>query len=339
VLAAVKEALMITAFVFVMMLAVEYLNVFTRGVSLKGLSRGRWRQYGIASLLGATPGCLGAFGSVALYLHGLISVGAVVGCMIATSGDEAFVMLAKFPRQALLLMGILFVLGLAIGPLADRLLALKPRVPLGICPDLNIHEEELRPWLAGREIWHQLRHCSLPRGVLILGLAIFVFLLVTGGLGSPEWGWEKITWLVVCSAGLFIIATVSDHFLEEHLWNHIAKRHLLRIFLWTLGALLLIEFGKGYLNIEAWLKESPLVVILAACLVGIIPESGPHLIFVMLFANGTVPFSVLLASSIVQDGHGMLPLLAYSIRDFLQIKAINFAVGLGAGLLVHFAGW
>jgi len=41
---------------------------------------------------------------------------------------------------------------------------------------------------------------------------------------------------------------------------------------------------------------------LLAVFLGIIPESGSHMIFVMLYANGMIPFSILLASSIVQDG-------------------------------------
>ena len=61
-------------------------------------------------------------------------------------------------------------------------------------------------------------------------------------------------------------------------------------------------------------------MILLAILIGIIPDSGPHLLFVTLFATGTVPFSVLLASSISQDGHAALPLLAESKRSFVKAK-------------------
>lgn len=68
-----------------------------------------------------------------------------------------------------------------------------------------------------------------------------------------------------------------------------------------------------------------------AGLVGVIPESGPHLVFVTLFSQGNVPISVLVASCIVQDGHGMLPLLAESRADFLRVKAVNLEVGLGIG--------
>ena len=81
------------------------------------------------------------------------------------------------------------------------------------------------------------------------------------------------------------------------------------------------------------------IILIIALLVGIIPESGPHYLFILLFIQGTIPFSILLANSIVQDGHGALPLLADSKRSFVYIKAINFGVGLligGLGLLAGF---
>ncbi|MBW2593384.1 MAG: selenocysteine protein, partial [Deltaproteobacteria bacterium] len=74
-------------------------------------------------------------------------------------------------------------------------------------------------------------------------------------------------------------------------------------------------------------------------LLGIVPESGPHLIFVMLYAQGIVPFSVLFTTSFVQDGHGMLPLLSYSIKDSLLIKSFNLLFGLATGGLLYAAGF
>ncbi|HMB15715.1 MAG TPA: hypothetical protein VKN62_05315, partial [Pelovirga sp.] len=65
----------------------------------------------------------------------------------------------------------------------------------------------------------------------------------------------------------------------------------------------------------------------------------PHLVFLTLYSQGAIPFSILLASSIVQDGHGMLPLLADSRRDFFQVKAINLVIGLGVGLAGYFVEW
>jgi hypothetical protein len=80
-------------------------------------------------------------------------------------------------------------------------------------------------------------------------------------------------------------------------------------------------------------------VLVIASLVAVVPESGPHLIFVALFADGLVPFSVLLASSIVQDGHGMLPLLSYTLKDSVLIKLFNLAIGLGLGIILYTLGW
>ena len=69
-------------------------------------------------------------------------------------------------------------------------------------------------------------------------------------------------------------------------------------------------------------------MILLAIVIGLIPESGPHLVFVTLFASGVIPFPVLLANSIVQDGHASLPLLADSKASFLKAKAIKVGIAL-----------
>ena len=96
----------------------------------------------------------------------------------------------------------------------------------------------------------------------------------------------------------------------------------------------------SYLDIDltGLMSRGQWFVLLAACLVGLIPQSGPHLIFVTLFAGGYIPMSVLLANSIVQDGHGMLPVLAHSRRVFILIKIINLIFGLLVGAAAMAAG-
>jgi len=63
------------------------------------------------------------------------------------------------------------------------------------------------------------------------------------------------------------------------------------------------------------------------------------MVFVTMFAEGTILFGILLASSVVQDGHGMLPLLAESKRSFISVKIVNFAVGLIVGFLCYLMGF
>jgi hypothetical protein len=94
-----------------------------------------------------------------------------------------------------------------------------------------------------------------------------------------------------------------------------------------------------HLHLEVWMQENQAIILLIACFVGLIPESGPHLLFLTLFAENAIPFSTFLASSIVQDGHGMLPLLAESRRDFLKVKAINLVVGPLTGFIGYASGW
>ncbi len=60
--------------------------------------------------------------------------------------------------------------------------------------------------------------------------------------------------------------------------------------------------------------------------------------FVTLFAGGMVPFSVLLANSICQDGHSALPLLADNKAAFVNAKLINCVVAALAGYALYFFG-
>jgi hypothetical protein len=334
-----KNALMITGFVGVMMLAVEYLNVLSRGAWQKQLAERRWIQYVLAAFLGATPGCLGAFAVVAMYSHGVLSLGAVVAAMIATAGDESFVMLAMIPRQALVVHAVLFTAGLTAGVLIDTVAGGRVTSLPVSCEGLELHpEEECECFPRGR-VLDQLKRCSPARGTLGVALGLFIIAIAAGQVGPPTWNWIRVTLIITAASALLVVLSVPDHFLETHLWKHVARTHIPRVFLWTLGALVAMHLLTEVLHLEGAIRESKWIVLLVACLVGLIPESGPHLIFVTLYAGGAVPFSILLASSLVQDGHGMLPMLAHSRRDFAIVKSIAFGTGLtfgGAALSMGF---
>ena len=334
-----KHALMITSFVFVMMLIIEYVNVQTQGSWQDSLQKSRWMQYILSALLGAIPGCLGAFTVVALYAHNIVSLGALVTVMIATSGDEAYVMLSMFPGKTFILILILFLVGIAAGFVTDILFKPGSIMIKKLSHELEFHNEDECVCFPRAEILSQLKNFTLQRGLLIIVLVLFIAGLTFNQLGPSEWNWIKITFLIGSLLALFIVSTVPEHFLEKHLWEHIAKVHIPRVFLWTFGALLLMYFLIDYLDLESWIKANYLTVMLIACLVGLIPESGPHMIFVTLFAQGATPFGILLANSVVQDGHGMLPLLADSKKSFIFVKIVNFAVGLMVGLIFYLTGF
>jgi hypothetical protein len=292
----------------------------------------------VAAILGVLPGCLGVYMVVSLYVHRIFHFAALTAAMIATSGDEAFIMFAMIPGKALFVMGTLFLVSL----LAGYILHLFPlgRYRMKLQENhmkLHEHDPDCKCFIPS-EILPQLRNISFERSLLIAGGILFLFFLLNGTLGPEEWNWQKIIFLIVISIELFISITVPDHFLVKHLWGHVIRKHLLKVFLWTFGAFLVIHMGLEFLHFEDWLKENQFTILLIAVLIGLIPESGPHIVFISLFVTGNIPLSILVASSIVQDGHGALPLLAESRADFLKMKLVNLLIGLIIGVMGLLSG-
>ena len=348
------QSLSITLFVLSMMLIIDYINVFTKGIWSENLQNNKWKQVLLGAFLGVIPGCLGAYTAVSLYVHNIFGTGALVAAMIATSGDEAFFMFSIIPKTALIITLALFVIAVATGFIINAFD--KKEKPSKSIKHFDIHANEPECICFERkQLLSQLRKITRIRLGIILILLVSIVLVVINfenllpGLVNhdhdsghavhlhPEW--VGFTFAVVLGISLFIVLTVSDHFLKEHLLNHIIKKHFLRIFLWTFLTLLALHFFNKMLNVEDLISQNLYLVLLIAVLVGIIPESGPHFIFIILFASGNIPFSIVLASSIVQDGHGSLPLLAESQKGFFKIKAINVLVGLAVGSIALALGF
>jgi hypothetical protein len=259
--------------------------------------------------------------------------------MIATSGDEAFVMLSMFPVKAIGLTILIAVIGFAAAYVTDKLYKNQGKLLVKEEHQLPLHPEEYCDGFPKGYMIKQLKEITYERTLLISILAVFLILILTSSIEPYVWNWVKVTLLASTLFGLFVVITVPNHFLEKHLWEHVVKKHLLRIFLWTLGALLVIQVLNQFIDLESWIHANTFTVLIIAVLIGIIPESGPHLIFVTLFAAGSIPFSILMASSIVQDGHGTLPLLAVSKKGFLFLKLINVIIGFILGALALLAGF
>ena len=352
-----RNSFLITGLVIIMMLMIEYININSEGRWFSRLRQHRFGQVVLGAGLGIIPGCMGGFAAVSMYSHKLLSFGALIAMMIASSGDEAFVMLAMIPKEALILTGVLFVIAILVGWLVD-ILSKKKTSEKGCCEEgFQLHHEEHHHGTVNEKpSFKNLKHASAERIALLLGVVIFIIALAFGLLEHDhehehetaemashvnifDEYWINLIFAVVSLFAVWFIATASEHVVKEHLWEHVIRKHFLSIFLWTFGALMVIEIGLHYLDMEAWINSNIIWMILLAVLVGIIPESGPHMLFVTLFATGMVPFAVLLASSISQDGHASLPLLAESKVSFLKAKVINVLVAAFFGYLCYFIGF
>ena len=342
-----QQTLTITAFVLGMMMIIEFINVKTRGLLSTRLQASPWIQILIGAFMGVIPGCLGTFTMVSLYIHGVVNFPALMAALIATAGDEAFFMFSMFPGDALKITLVMFVAAIVVGAvlqltMKNKFIGLSEKsFPLHDQAECHHDHHEH----TGR---NNLKNITFVRALLI-GLCILVIGLILGGVidhghehGHEHGGdeeWIHYTLLAMFSVILVIVIVAKEHFLQEHLWEHVIKVHLPKIFFWSFGVILVITLLNHFIDIQSFTSNNQYLVLLLAILIGIIPESGPHLVFVLLFAQGIIPMSVLLANSIVQDGHGALPLLAESRKAFLLSKGIKIVLGLAvgfAGLLLGF---
>ena len=481
-LEALRDTVLITGLVMVMMLLIEYVNINSHGSAFKKLKSSSLKQVLVGTFLGLVPGCIGGFAAVSLYTHRMLSFGALIAMMIASTGDESFIMMAMIPRTAVILFIILFAIAIVTGLIVDRF-SKKDLAPFEQETHFKLHDhccgihnhdnqpansdgnsaaesqgndreqtkyknitynnethlhcscesdhshDDLRDegGIFSKSIFSNFKKLSKERLFIMVGIAMFITAIVLGILehshdahgghsrashshelvitdthhghtdetdshsdeththadgtilAEPAHShgethnhsgethshsgahntttvenlehshahnehlhfdifserWLNLLFALVSLVTLFLTAKATEHFIKEHLWNHVIKSHLLKIFLWTLGALTAIHFGLQYLDLESWMSQNVYLIIVLAAIIGLIPESGPHMIFIAFFANGMVPFSVLLTSSIVQDGHTTLPLLAESKMSFVKAKLIKLVIGLTIGITVH----
>ena len=335
------NSLTITLIVLLLMLLVEYLNVLSSGKWLQKFSTNKGLQVLLGALFGLLPGCAGSYFWVTLYTHGTVTFGSLLANFIATTGDESYFMMGLFPEKTLILFGVLFLLALLFGFLIDRFFPTLVNIP---SRHMEIHEVDTfhaQGYVKCCKV--NLRSMNFERLFILFMLILLGLWLIFGPdhehaehnsfEGLQLEGYIKLLLGILSFMAVFITLAVNEHFLEEHVWNHIFKKHFFRMFFWIFGTLLVLHFLFNYLDVKEWITNNVEWMMLIGALIGLAPQSGPHMIFVTMFAAGIVPFPVLLVSSVVQDGHAGLPLLAESPRAFIIVKAIKVLIGLAAGFL------
>ena len=272
----------ITLIIFVLMVIVELLVLKYQDKIIVFVNKNKFLGYIISSFFGIIPGCVGTFAMDSLYMSGLLGFGGIIAVMIATSGDEAFLMLAMAGRgeiswaSVVFLISVLFVLAIIGAFIADYL---KKKLNFKFCHKCKI-------------VYHKIDEFKFK------------------------------------------------HILKEHIYGHIIKKHIWQIFLWIFFAVYVINLVGGMVDVETVFQASNLIyILLIAALIGILPISGPNIFLLVLFSKGLIPFSILLANSIIQDGHGLLPIMGFSMDDALRIKLFNFIFGLTIGGLLLFFGF
>jgi hypothetical protein len=349
-----RQTFMVSGYVLFMMLILEFINVKTRGAWSAPLKKSGWLQILVSVVLGMTPGCVGVFTVVSLFTHGIVRFPALLAATLASYGDEAFIYISMDAGGAVKLMLILAGIGLFSGLV---FLLFYRKKPAPVLPEHFVTHEHDHCCGPSKieEIGMQIRRMSLSRSLMLSIILLVVFSQfvesgaheVAGGHEQHEHAGhdhgllsvEMLIFFFISLVSAVIVATVPEHFLTEHLWGHVIKKHFLRLFLWTLGALVGIALLMHYVDLDHWLTVNSIWLLVIATLVGLIPVSGPHIVFISLFVAGTIPFSVLLANSMVQDGHGGIPLLAEDKKSFVSARLIKLVMALAVGFVGYYTGW
>lgn len=328
----IQKTLMVSGFVLLLMIIIEYINVRTSGKWDREISKNNFFQLLSSIFLGLTPGCAGTFAVVSLYTHNIFKFFALLAATVSTFGDEAFVIFSTSPKTGFKISLWLTIIALILGIL------------FMFIKFFHNHYHEKHFETHGEDccghkhitidISHNFRKITLERAFLITTLLLVTLNILIPenkeeGILSPE----SIVFFVLSFISLFIVMTVPEHFLKEHIWGHVLKKHFLRLFLWSVGTIFAIQILQYFFPIENVVSNNLTMMLFLAILVGILPISGPHLFFFTIFLQGLIPFSILLANSLVQEGHAGIPLLAEDKIAFIWIKIIKIAMAFIIGFM------
>lgn len=295
-----------------------------------------------AAALGATPGCGGAIIVVTQFTKGTISFGSVVSVLIATMGDAAFLLLAREPLTAVLVIAVSMVAGTASGWVVDAIHG------TGFMrPQLNVVSTDSRPlsqpmpfrWMDFA--WLGLVVLSLPLSGAIAGQ-----IDPNGWFGELGAG-DPVRIIGVTGAMLsLLIWALKPVWTERQM--HDAGQPLLRrivddtsfVTAWVVVAFLSYELAVHFFgaDVGAFFGEYRPFMPLVGMLVGLIPGCGPQIVVTTLYLAGAIPLSAQFANSIANDGDALFPAIALVPRAALLATVYSAipALIVGYGFMLLF---
>lgn len=305
------------------------------------MARSRRWQPAIAALLGALPGCGGAIIVVTQFTRGYASFGALISVLVATMGDAAFLLIAREPSTALLVISIGLVTGTISGMIVDRIHPndfLRPKIVAGDLARLAAETGRRLVPKGGKTIWLAM----LTPGVALGGMIAFQA-DPDAVLGIPGF----TVWFGFLGAALSLVmwslsAGGKSHTIGGGSYDLGTRVTADTNFVtaWVVVAFLAYELAVFWLGtdigtmFQAWAPFMPLVAIL----VGFIPGCGPQIVVTTLYLAGAIPLSAQLSNSIANDGDALFPAIALAPRAAILATLYSAVPALivGYGWLVLF---
>ena len=310
------------------------------------LQRHRAWQVPIAALLGATPGCGAEILLVTQYTRGVVSFGAIVAALTATMGDSAFLLIAKDPPAAAIVIGLCTVAGIVAGYVVNWL------HPNG----LSVLRREIEAQAAcgapvadggpgcvrrlGEALWLAI---FIPGVVIAVGEGILQY-DVNAWFG-PYAAHEPTQWIGL-AGGLLALALFITRRDPNRGYGGIDPRVTMGlapvrrmivdtnfVTFWVVLGLFGYEIvahvtGGG---VENWLKASQVMLPLAATLVGLIPGCGVMVLVTTLYLQHQLPLAALISAAVSTDGDALFPAIALAPRAAILATLYTAVPALIAG--------
>jgi hypothetical protein len=300
----------------------------------------------IAALLGAFPGCGGAIIVTTQFTLGRSSLGALVATLTATMGDAAFLLLAREPTTALVVIGLGLLSGTAMGYLVDALhpgITAQTTGPQAGGPPAQRQSSTAasasRPsWTVWAErIWLTL---LVPGGVLSVLLAFQIdpdpfmgplsTLGVTKSLGVTGSLLILALWSLKSAGGGPAAApgsapSPSPSPGRRPTESVMADTNFVSV--WVICGFMAYEVTVALTGVDlaAWFETAAPVMPLVGVVVGLLPGCGPQIVVTALYLNGLIPFSALLGNALSNDGDALFPAIALAPRSAALATAYSAA--------------
>jgi uncharacterized membrane protein YhdT len=302
--AALEDAYIGVSVFVAMTLAFFYFAEKISGNNISELfKKAKFAQVPLASFMGALPGCGGAVVVVAAYSSGSVSLGAVVATLTATMGDAAFLLIAKRPDVAIILLPTSFIVGIITGYVVDIFDKTRENT------SLKIDSISLINVTKNRQFLYVIYSIIVIPGFIfaVLGLLQYEF---------NEYVTQFITTIsfIGISIGMLIWATSSITTMTNPKETTISRMSEETSFItaWVILAFLLFEYATNIagLDLQSWFEAVGILVPLIAILIGFIPGCGPQILVTTFYINGLIPFAALIGNSIANDGDALFPAIA-----------------------------
>lgn len=299
------DTLKLVPFLFVTYLVMEALEHHAGEKSEETVRRAGAAGPFVGALLGVIPQCGFSTAAATLYAARVVSLGTLVAVFLSTSDEMLPILIAEQAPLDLLfkVLAIKVAVGMAAGFAIDAVLRARHRAFEG----LRIHE------LCERDRCHCNGECAACEA-------------------DPSLAYD------------FERDTEHDH---DHAGGSIVRsalKHTVQVTLFVFAVALLLEVVIDLIGEDAmasFMTGNPVLSVVAACVVGLIPNCAASVAITELYLGGTLGAGAMIGGLLVGSGVGLLVLFRTNrpmSRNF-AIVGILLAVGVAVGLALTLAGF